>query len=259
MDPTEEDFLARERALLGDDALLFGNPGVAAAPEAGGGADFGAFESGAFESGAAFAPAPLFDNATFAAPSFDNAAPLFGAAEPANVFDQQPLQSQPMEFFSGAAASPAAGVPNYAAEVEPDAVRAWRENFEMSIADRDAKSYAKNEETSRSAKESLDRFYAEYNDKKQKTIARNKENEKSAAAREETTSGNIWERVVKQIDTSASGNPAGAKLKEKLKESGKDDGKASKKPAAKSKDTTRMKSLLISLKADKNAPSHDIQ
>ncbi|KAI8615666.1 clathrin light chain [Chytriomyces sp. MP71] len=155
-----------------------------------------------------------------------------------------------MEFANASAV--AAGIGEAEAEAEPEAVRAWRDNFELTIADRDARSAAKNEETVRAARESLDRFYAEYNDKKNKTIARNKENEKTALALQESNSGGIWEQVVKQIDTSAKD----AKLKEKLKSDGKDEGKKKIAAAAgpKAKDTSRMKSLLISLKADKAAP-----
>ncbi|KAJ3026995.1 UNVERIFIED_CONTAM: Intraflagellar transport protein 56 [Siphonaria sp. JEL0065] len=265
----KEDFLARERELLGDDALLFGNPlgSSAAAPAV--------IPTDVFD--ASFEQQPTGDNNLFANPIATNnnsaanpnsdfgafessfpAAPVFDAGFDNNFQQQQQQQQQPMEYFNASAAVD--GVPNYAADVEPEAVRAWREAFELTIGDRDAKSFTKNEETARAAKESLDRFYAEYNDKKQKTIARNKENEKRDAAREEAVSGNIWEKVVKQIDTSASGNPAAAKLKDKLKEGKEDAGKTAKKqPQQKAKDTTRFKSLLISLKADKNAPSHDVQ
>ncbi len=42
----------------------------------------------------------------------------------------------------------------------------------------------------KSAKEALERFYAEYNDKKQKTIARNKETEKGL--KEENPNATVW-------------------------------------------------------------------
>ncbi|KAJ3063591.1 Intraflagellar transport protein 56 [Podochytrium sp. JEL0797] len=235
----EEDFLARERELLGDDALLFGNPLGAneAAPSNGVHEDYSAFEStGPIETPNAF--------------GFSEAVPqpaLFG-------FEAQTQMSQ-------GAVSPEASLQG---EEEPEAVRQWRDAFDMAIADRDAASHEKDAETARLAKESLDRFYAEYNDKKNKTIQRNKDSEKTLLEKQDAVSGTVWERVVKQIDLTASSNSAATKLKEKI--AAKDDKKPNQQQsrataaaaAPKAKDTSRMKSLLISLKADKNAPAVDV-
>ncbi|KAJ3238204.1 hypothetical protein HDU78_003637 [Chytriomyces hyalinus] len=245
MDPTEE-FLARERELLGDDALLFGNPLGATTDAVNTVDDFGGFS----HAPAASQPEPT---------------DLFGQSEVDTHFDtgfsNQDFTSQHAGLFGALPMENNNHVPDEShVETEADAVRAWRENFEMAIADRDARSTVKNEETLRSAKESLDRFYAEYNDKKNKTVARNKESEKAALALQESSTGNVWERVVKQIDTSVSSSANAAKLKEKIKADGsKDDRKrASAAAAPKAKDTSRMKSLLISLKADKSAPGADV-
>jgi Clathrin light chain len=75
--------------------------------------------------------------------------------------------------------------------------RAWKESFEQTVQERDIKSKHKKEETLANAKNALERFYAEYNDKKQKTIARNKEMEKkvvneSLAASGSDPNANIW-------------------------------------------------------------------
>ncbi|KAJ1563377.1 hypothetical protein HK405_002258, partial [Cladochytrium tenue] len=130
--------------------------------------------------------------------------------------------------------------------------------FNATIADRDARSATRHEEVLRQAKESLERFYADYNDQKSKAVARNKESEKAAeAARDAASSGNLWERVVKQIDLNP-GSTLGANPAKDPKATGKagkdkTDEKA-KKPAVRTKDTSRMKSLLLSLKNDKTAP-----
>ncbi|KAI9342474.1 clathrin light chain-domain-containing protein [Zopfochytrium polystomum] len=237
MDDFEADFLAREQAALGADAALFGNPGnvTAAASLVPDQANFiDADFSGAFQSAPpmTFAPAPddfaAFADATSFSPAFSQSSP-------------------PVE------------------EVEPESVKVWREKFANAVADRDSRSATKHEEILRQAKESLERFYADYNDQKNRSIARNKESEKATiAARDAPGTGNIWERVVKQVDLNAGSslgnNPArDSKLAGKLSKAGdlsssdKKDDKA-KKSAIRSKDTSRMKSLLLSLKNDKAAP-----
>ncbi|KAJ3393901.1 Intraflagellar transport protein 56 [Entophlyctis sp. JEL0112] len=256
----EAEFLARERELLGDDALLFGNPLVAAPSAAA--APTAAFSADPLPVASAVPASSLFDPepsspftpqpVLFAAPAANGAAP--GSYDfDAGIQTSNAIMASMTQSFPPVSSN---GIDGYGGpvEVEPESVRAWRENFEMTIADRDARSTAKNDDTARAAKESLERFYAEYNDKKNKTIARNKENEKIEASREDALAGTIWERVVRLIDTSASGGAAGSKLKEKIKvgDIGKDD--KVKKQAPNTKDTTRMKSLLINLKSDKNAP-----
>ncbi|KAJ3105693.1 hypothetical protein HDU97_007670 [Phlyctochytrium planicorne] len=145
-------------------------------------------------------------------------------------------------------------------EVESEAVKAWRESFAAIIAERDARSQKKHAEVLATAKDSLERFYAEYNDKKHKAVAKNKEAEAQLVNRDEAAgSGNIWERVVRQVELSAtttSVNPA--RDTKKPKDSGQKDDKAAKKPSTKLKDTSRFKTLLLSLKNDKAAPGNAV-
>ncbi len=56
--------------------------------------------------------------------------------------------------------------------------RAWRDDFKALIADRDAVSKTKHAALVKAAKDSLERFYAEYNEKKGRLMARNKESER---------------------------------------------------------------------------------
>lgn len=50
----------------------------------------------------------------------------------------------------------------------------WREKQKELIAQRDAESEAKKQETIQRAREEIDRFYEEYNEKKQKAIEENR-------------------------------------------------------------------------------------
>jgi predicted aminopeptidase len=91
--------------------------------------------------------------------------------------------------------------------------REWQEQFERKIQERDTKQREKHEGILKEAKEQLDKFYAEYS-----------ENKKKATKKEaEPKSGNVWERIYKNIE------------KEKS-------------------DLTRFKQVLNSLRNDKNAP-----
>ncbi|KAJ3220976.1 hypothetical protein HK099_003845 [Clydaea vesicula] len=129
----------------------------------------------------------------------------------------------------------------------------WRIEFEETIQARDSKSKARRDNTLKEAKESLERFYAEYNDKKEKNLARNKSLEKNA----EPESTNVWERIVQNIDvktSTAALSSRDQKLKDKLQGKEKKTDEKKKAPATKGKDRERMKQLLISLKKDPKAP-----
>lgn len=56
----------------------------------------------------------------------------------------------------------------------PAGHRQWRERQEADIRERDAEAQAKKEETIAKAERAIDDFYAEYNAKKEKQIAKNK-------------------------------------------------------------------------------------
>ncbi|KAI8853139.1 clathrin light chain-domain-containing protein [Chytridium lagenaria] len=119
--------------------------------------------------------------------------------------------------------------------------------------ERDSKSKKKHEEVLASAKDSLERFYAEYNEKKSKAVAKNKEAESLLLKQDDASAGsNIWEKVVKQIELSTT-SPSTLLKSLESRQQGR---QAAKKPAAKHKDTSRLKSLLVSLKNDKNAPGN---
>lgn len=74
----------------------------------------------------------------------------------------------------------------------------WRQDFEQSIATKDAKSKDKHTTILKDAKEALERFYAEYNDKKDKAIQKNRAAEKRVREEESngttigTAGNNVW-------------------------------------------------------------------
>ncbi|KAJ3088750.1 hypothetical protein HK102_008023 [Quaeritorhiza haematococci] len=252
-DPTA-DFLAREKAILGADAALFDDPTVGSAPAvqptspAAFGTDFTSPTSLGADSITPSKPAIASISPTADFNSFES---NFGTTGDAMGF----------AGTSSLGASSLTGMP----EAEPECIREWRERFEALIAERDSKSKEKHEATLKEAKEALERFYADYNDKKSKGIARNRQQEQEVIRdRDDTTSGNVWERAVKHIDTKpAAATSSASKLgkspfvtaasSSKLGDADKKDEKA-KKPVAKAKDTSRMKEVLLSLKKDNKAP-----
>ncbi|KAL2915634.1 Clathrin light chain [Polyrhizophydium stewartii] len=190
--------------------------------------------------------------------------PLFGnpitsaAAAPGPAADPRPHRPRGRRQVSScqsggsvfAQPDPAASV--FVPEIDPEPIREWRERFNATVADRDARSRDKHEQILAQAKESLERFYAEYSEKKAKSISRNKELEKTLiAARDDSTSGTIWERVVKQIETTQAAKDKKDDKKDK-KNKGPADASAQK---PKGRDTARFKQLLLSLRSDKNAPT----
>lgn len=112
-----------------------------------------------------------------------------------------------------APSAPARSVPTNSAPVqpsysyqepteEPEAVRQWRESQKDAIAKRDAEDERKKAEAISKAEQDIDHFYADYNAKKEKNIAANKENE--AKFQDERTrelaEGTTWDRVTKLVD-----------------------------------------------------------
>ncbi|CBF86080.1 hypothetical protein AN2050.2 [Aspergillus nidulans FGSC A4] len=210
----ENDFLARERALLGDDADQFAtaqdvtstdvnNDELLGGPEeaqAGAGPEISGFES-----------------------SFP-------------AIDTQNEQVAPGGTITGTGAPfPPTGYSSYQApEEEAEPVREWRERRDADIARRAELSNEKKEATIKKAQEDIDDFYVSYNNKADKLRAQTAaEAEQFLANREDTSSGGTsWERIAKLVDVSGKGTRGGASG------SGKE----------------RFRELLLSLKKDERAP-----
>lgn len=76
-------------------------------------------------------------------------------------------------------------------EDEPEAIKEWRVKFQARIAEIDAKTASKKDETLKKAKEDLERFYAEYEEKKKKSISRNRDQER-LGKEDAGRTGNTW-------------------------------------------------------------------
>ncbi|CAK4031076.1 Clathrin light chain [Lecanosticta acicola] len=119
-------------------------------------------------------------------------------------------------------------------EDESEVVREWRERRDLQIQHRDELSASKKAQTVKAAQEAIDEFYENYNNKKEKQVAQTrKEAEEFLKNREDTTSGGTsWERIAKLVDLSGKGSSGGAAGSGKAK----------------------MRELLLSLRKDQSAP-----
>jgi hypothetical protein len=119
-------------------------------------------------------------------------------------------------------------------EDEPEVLKVWREKRDADIATRDKISEQKKASTITEAKQQLDDYYDNYNDKKEKRIAETRRAaEEFLNSRDDTTAGGTsWDRIVKLVDLSGKGAKGGAAG------SGKE----------------RMRELLLSLRKDEKAP-----
>ncbi|KAI0598138.1 clathrin light chain [Biscogniauxia sp. FL1348] len=183
--PSADDFLARERALLGDDATQFATGTESAiltdpaTDDLLGGGDTGVAASPAFES---------------QFPDINAAAPSGGG-----------LTGPSVTYNSGFGA--------YAEEEqEPEVIKEWREKRDAANAKRAEQFAIQKAETIKEAQQNIDDFYENYNAKKEKTIAQTrKEAEQFLASRDDTTSGGTsWERISKLVDVSGKGHKGGA-------------------------------------------------
>ncbi|KAI1405637.1 clathrin light chain [Hypoxylon fuscum] len=183
--PSADDFLARERALLGDDATQFATGN---------------------------------ESAALADPSSDDL--LGGGGESAQFESQFPDISTPNEqvapggtITGGPSVSFSSGYNAYVEqEEEPEVIKLWREKRDAGNAKRAEQFAAQKAETVQEAQQNIDDFYENYNTKKEKMITQTrKEAEQFLASRDDTTSGGTsWERIAKLVDVSGKGQKGGA-------------------------------------------------
>ncbi|KAK1237515.1 hypothetical protein MKX08_003140 [Trichoderma sp. CBMAI-0020] len=185
-EPSAEDFLAREKALLGDDANQFTTSDDAnVLAETGG---------------------DLLGETAVAESSFESQFP--DLANPAAG-----LAGVDGNIMTGPSVSYNSGYQTYAAdEEEPEVIKQWRESRDAQIAKRSEQFAAQREETIKEAQQNIDDFYDNYNSKKEKGIAQTrKEAEEFLANREDTVSGGTsWDRIAKLVDISGKGATGGA-------------------------------------------------
>ncbi|KAK5656154.1 hypothetical protein OQA88_4914 [Cercophora sp. LCS_1] len=208
--PSTSNFLEREKAILGDDARQF-----ATVEDVGFDDDDDDLLGGGISGGG--------DNA-----AFDSQFPDITTPNPNEAV-------APGGTITGPSVSYNSGYAAFSQEEEePEVIKNWREKRDGQIAKRAEQFATQRAETVREAQQSIDDFYENYNNKKDKTIAQTrKEAEQFLASREDTTSGGTsWERIAKLVDVSGKGAKGGAAG------SGKE----------------RFRELLTSLKKDEKAP-----
>ncbi|KAG0743556.1 hypothetical protein G6F57_000615 [Rhizopus arrhizus] len=211
-DPTA-DFLARERAALGEDADFFSSESIS---------------SPAVNDLLTPSTLPMSPSVFDEIPQDSPTAPQ---QQPTNdVYSAFEAEFPKAEELETSHAFHKALLP----EEEPETVRQWREKQQEIIAERDAASAKKKEDMIKHAREEIDKFYEDYNDKKQRAIEENRSREETTEKNREqvSSSANIWERVVNEIDIKSA------------------------KTGYHTRDVSRMKELLLSLRKDASAPGN---
>lgn len=220
---TADDFISRERAVLGDDADQFAssNDKLATVEDGeddmlGGDSSFqpsaGGQEILGFESSF-----PAIDTTN------DHMAP--GGTITGSTLPYLPGQPQPSLS------------PVRPESPEPEVIREWRERRDLQIQHRDQVSAERKNKTIEEARQNIDDFYENYNNKKDKEIAKTRrEAEEFLQNRDDTTAGGTsWERISKLVDLSGKGVKGGASGSEKQ----------------------RFREILVSLRKDSKAPGAD--
>ncbi|CZS93286.1 probable CLC1 Clathrin light chain [Rhynchosporium agropyri] len=208
------DFLSREKALLGDDADQFatGNDNSAYVVDGNddllGGGDMGGGNEQVNEFESSFPSIDTQNESVAPGGSITNTGP-FRSSQPtyqAHMSDEE----------------------------EPEVIKQWRERRDLALQEREARSAERKEETVKAAQQNIDDFYENYNSKKEKSIAATRrEAEQFLESREDTSAGGTsWERIAKLVDLSGKGAKGGASGSEKAK----------------------FRELLMSLKKDEKAP-----
>ncbi|KAK9457003.1 clathrin light chain [Dipodascopsis uninucleata] len=137
------------------------------------------------------------------------------------------------DYGNGSGPTESNTLPSFHTEPEEsEAVAEWRERQALAIQRRDEQSEARKQETQSAAKQAIDDFYENYNDKKDKSIAQTRAEEKEFIESQESTvaGGTAWERIAKLVDLSE------------------------KSARTASVDKSRFRELLLSLKSDPDAP-----
>ncbi|GAA6030000.1 hypothetical protein JCM8097_009208 [Rhodosporidiobolus ruineniae] len=233
-DPTQ-DFLARERELLGADASSFAAPTDAAAdkdyeqsasafPDLDGGDD--ALDG--FTSAPAAPSAPVAGNEVSV--TGDNELAQFDSQYPEiEIPAEEPQQQQ-----NGFAPTPSpiglnapvfsqqppsfSSTPAPQEEGESEFIKSWREKQAEEIAKREEAAQQKKEETIAKARNAIDNFYKDYNERKEKDIAKNKEDEEKFRAQlsDSLAQGTTWERICTLVDLQDSRSKTTTKSKQDL-------------------------------------------
>ncbi|KAK4950638.1 Clathrin light chain [Elasticomyces elasticus] len=209
------DFLARERAALGDDADIFtsDNHNTATVAE-----DDDDDDDDLLGGGMGGSSAPTNNNGGMGEDMMGDFESSFPAVDTQNerVAPGGTITGSGALPYRGATHPDQLGANGYGGEEEaggePDVVREWRERRDLAIQHRDEVSEGRKRETIKAAQEAVDEFYENYNNKRDKSVAATrKEAEEFLKGREDTTSGGTsWERIAKLVDLTGKGSSGGA-------------------------------------------------
>ncbi|CAD6505379.1 BgTH12-00870 [Blumeria graminis f. sp. triticale] len=180
-----DDFLSREKAILGDDSHQF------------------TFGQGNIEFLSDGPPELLYEeshqNEDEAVIKFESSFPDIDSRNQntiSAVTDSNYQPSQQPQFL----------------EDEPLPIKKWRERRDLELAERVAISEERKQGTIKIAQQNIDEFYENYNAKKEKGIAQTRrEAEEFLNNREDTSAGGTsWERIAKLVNLSGKGIEGGA-------------------------------------------------
>eukprot|EP01137_Pigoraptor_chileana_P000475 Opistho-2@36743 len=216
--------MADQFEVIGEDLANNPNAGYDAT------ADFLAREQ---EELAAFGIAP--GQAEFPTDNVDQGFDAFGGEQQQNFYTEAPAdEAGGFDAFGDAPAAPAAPEEpedrySFVSQVdqsmgEPRAIKEWRAQRESQLATKDTQEKSQVDALFSKGKSDLSEWYQRYEEQKGKTRSTNREAERAfVAERDEVIPGGEWERIARLVDF----NPKGTKN---------------------SKDTSRLRSILLQLK-----------
>ncbi|KAF9584888.1 hypothetical protein BGW38_004793 [Lunasporangiospora selenospora] len=245
------DFLAREQAILGSDADFVTGLSAGSAVTSPKDADVASnpistddFESSFpsfadHEASVTAQPSVTISNDNDEFSAFHSEYPALETTANAAPQNLGFTASIPAQFTGASNGSPSPSMtrshPEFRAPEVPEVVREWRQKQAAIVAEKDEHSEAKRQETIGAAHEAIDRFYEDYNQKKTKSIAENRDKEAAfLAKRDDVSSGTQWERINRHLDSTPAAVTAALK--------------------AGRRDTSRMRELLRDLEKDPSAP-----
>ncbi|GAA5887533.1 hypothetical protein JCM16303_004235 [Sporobolomyces ruberrimus] len=248
----QADFLARERAALGSDASTFDSnqlssqsqekdfeQSASAFPDLDGrSSDDGldGFTGGGASSGGLGQQVSVTGTNEFAAFEQDYPEVEIPSEQPSHS-NGYPVESTNTSNYANPYSQPTSFVqPPQPRDDESEFIQTWRAKQAEEIAEREQTAQQKKEETIAKARNAIDNFYKDYNSKKEKSIAQNKEDETAFKSRqtESLAQGTTWERICQLVDLQDSRSKTGTKSKQ---------------------DLSRFKEVLLSLKREgENAP-----
>ncbi|KAF2265346.1 hypothetical protein CC78DRAFT_515542 [Lojkania enalia] len=215
-----DDFLSRERALLGDDADQFASANDKLATVEDGEDDLLGGDT-SFQANVGGQEMAGFENAF---PAIDTTNEHMAPGGTITGSTLPYLPGQPQTTFT----------PQRSDSPEPQVIREWRERRDLAIRHRDERSAEQKAKIIEEAQQNIDAFYENYNNKKEKEIAKTRrEADEFLDSRDDTTAGGTsWDRIAKLVDLSGKGPKGGASGSEKA----------------------RFRELLLSLRKDEKAP-----